>query len=223
MIGELAVAGGGALSLVGGNLTNLSGGTLLAEATFVVGAAEHLQLPNNQAIVTLDATIDLNGAGAAVQSLNTTTGHQVALAASLTHVGEFGMSSRSPPGEIRLFLNAIANDGFDREAMGGTVSIAGAVSGFGAVEIGGGGSVTIAGAFSENVTFTAGKGELALSKSQGYAGTISGFSKTGADTLDLRDIGFISGTTKASFVGTTSGGVLTVTDGKPHRQHQSGR
>ena len=85
------------------------------------------------------------------------------------------------------------------EALGGTVSIAGAVSGTGLVEIGGGsatvssGLMTIAGAFAENVTFTAGKGELALSKSQGYTGTISGFSKTGADTLDLRDIGFIDG------------------------------
>jgi hypothetical protein len=38
-----------------------------------------------------------------------------------------------------------------------------------------------------------GCGTLDLAESQFYAGTITGFSKTGATTLDLRDIGFVGG------------------------------
>jgi hypothetical protein len=68
--------------------------------------------------------------------------------------------------------------------------------------------------FAENVTFAAGStGTLELGKSQTYTGAISGFSKTGTNFLDLADIAFISGTTKATFSGTTTSGVLTVTDG----------
>ncbi len=56
-------------------------------------------------------------------------------------------------------------------------------------------------------------GTLELAHSLTYAGAISGFSKTGTNFLDLADIAFISGTTKATFSGTTTSGVLTVTDG----------
>lgn len=50
--------------------------------------------------------------------------------------------------------------------------------------------------------------------SQGYpAGTISGFSKSGATSLDLQDIGYTPGVTTATFSGTSTGGVLTVTNG----------
>ena len=73
--------------------------------------------------------------------------------------------------------------------------------------------MTFASAFSENVTFNGKSGALALADSQAYAGTISGFSHTGATSLDLKDITFTSGITKASFSGTTAGGTLTVTDG----------
>jgi hypothetical protein len=67
--------------------------------------------------------------------------------------------------------------------------------------------------FTENVAFTGSTGKLVLSQSQGYTGTISGFSTSGGTSLDLRDIGFAS-SGEASW----SGGVLTVTDGA-HTAH----
>ena len=51
-----------------------------------------------------------------------------------------------------------------------------------------------------------------LVKSTIPAGTISGFSKVGTTLLDLGDIGFVSAG-EATFSGTSSGGVQTVTDG----------
>jgi len=46
---------------------------------------------------------------------------------------------------------------------------------------------------------------------------VVGFSTTGGTALDLGDIGFVS-STEATFAGTASGGVLTVTDGT-HTAH----
>jgi hypothetical protein len=65
--------------------------------------------------------------------------------------------------------------------------------------------------FNEAVNFL-GLGTIELSDSQHYSGQVSGFSATGGATLDLADIGFV-GAGEATFSGTASGGVLTVTDG----------
>jgi hypothetical protein len=98
-------------------------------------------------------------------------------------------------------------------AISGTLTVDGAVTGKGVVHISAG-TADFASSFAENVAFATGaQGVLELAKSQGYAGSISGFSKTGANALDLGDIAFNSGKTKASYSGTTSSGVLTVTDG----------
>jgi hypothetical protein len=61
-----------------------------------------------------------------------------------------------------------------------------------------------------------GRGELVLADSLGYTGNISGFSPRGT-TLDLKDVAFVS-STEATYSGTASGGVLTVTDGA-HTAH----
>ncbi|HXV00311.1 MAG TPA: hypothetical protein VG166_07425 [Caulobacteraceae bacterium] len=97
-------------------------------------------------------------------------------------------------------------------ADGGTLTISGAVTGSGIARILAG-TLDVARAFTQDVDFPGTTGELELGRSRGYTGTISGFSKTGATSLDLDDIAFISGTTKATFSGTTASGVLTVTDG----------
>ncbi len=93
----------------------------------------------------------------------------------------------------------------------GVLTVQGAVSGGGKVRIEGG-TMHFSSDFSENVTF-AGAGELELAKSRTYAGKIAGFSTTGTDVLDLRDIVYASTTTTASYAGTKTSGVLTVTDG----------
>jgi len=65
------------------------------------------------------------------------------------------------------------------------------------------------------VVFTSGStGTLELAHSTGYTtGRIQGLSTTGANALDLADITFTSGVTKATFSGSATSGVLTVTDG----------
>ncbi|HZZ86912.1 MAG TPA: hypothetical protein VFE13_01130 [Caulobacteraceae bacterium] len=97
-------------------------------------------------------------------------------------------------------------------AVGGTLTVWGDVSGAGSVTIGGG-TAHFAGSFSENVSFTGKTGVLELAHARGYAGQISGFSHSGAASLDLRDIAFVSAS-EATFSGDAHGGVLEVSDGK---------
>ena len=63
-----------------------------------------------------------------------------------------------------------------------------------------------------------GKGVLELEDSVAYTGKVVGLSNTGTNSLDLRDITFTSGVTKATYSGTTASGTLTVTDGT-HTAH----
>ncbi len=106
--------------------------------------------------------------------------------------------------------SAVANSGWLQSA-GGVLTVNGAVSGTGGGLIYSG-TLDFTSAFSQKVTFQGPTGVLELAQSQSYAGTITGFSKAGGTSLDLGDIGFVS-STEATFSGTASGGVLTVTDG----------
>ncbi len=106
--------------------------------------------------------------------------------------------------------SAVANSGI-LESAGGVLTVNGVVSGAGSAMVYSG-TVDFTSSFSQNVVFQGTTGVLELAQSQGYNGTISRFSKTGGTSLDLRDIGFVS-STEATFSGTASGGVLTVTDG----------
>jgi hypothetical protein len=108
-----------------------------------------------------------------------------------------------------LIKSSVANSGM-LAALGGDLTVEGAISGAGTVSIEGA-TAAFASTFSENVVFI-NKGELHLGDSVGYGGVISGFSKSGATSLDLEDIGF-GVATVATFSGTTASGVLTVTDG----------
>jgi hypothetical protein len=79
----------------------------------------------------------------------------------------------------------------------------------------GAGTLILKGAFNQNVTFASGStGVVELEDAKGYTtGAITGFSKTGANALDLLDIAFVSGATTATYSGTTTSGVLTVKEG----------
>jgi hypothetical protein len=100
-------------------------------------------------------------------------------------------------------------------AVGGTLTAEEAVTGAGRAEVEGAGTLILKGAFNETVTFAASStGTLELGESKGYTtGSITGFSTTGTNALDLLDIPFVSGTTTATYSGTTASGVLTVKDG----------
>jgi hypothetical protein len=104
---------------------------------------------------------------------------------------------------------AVSNSG-TLAVLGGDLTVDGAVTGAGEARISGG-AVKFDSTFAQNVVFTATGGELELADAAGFAGTISGFSKTGASSLDLEDIDFAGAS--ESYSGTTTSGVLTVTDG----------
>ena len=98
------------------------------------------------------------------------------------------------------------------EVAGGTLTVSGVVSLGGSVTINKG-VATFASTFTENVAFTANGGTLALGRATTYTGSISGFAKTPVSILDLENITFTSGVTKATYSGTTASGTVTVTDG----------
>jgi hypothetical protein len=99
------------------------------------------------------------------------------------------------------------------EVSKGALTVDGAVTGGGEVLVAKA-TADFASGFSENVRFVgaAASGVLELADAVDYAGTVYGFSKTGKTALDLADVTFGSHT-KASYSGTATGGVLTVTDG----------
>ncbi|MGI9168793.1 MAG: hypothetical protein ACR2FH_01265, partial [Caulobacteraceae bacterium] len=105
---------------------------------------------------------------------------------------------------------AVANAGMI-ETLGGTITVKGAVTGAGQAIVDGG-LIDFTASFNQRVAFAGTTGTLELARSQTYTATISGFSKHGGTLLDLDDIAFGKATT-ASYSGTKTSGVLTVTDG----------
>ena len=110
-----------------------------------------------------------------------------------------------------MVMSALDNTGKVLAAGAGTLTLAGLVTGTGEAVINGG-TLDIEQAFAEHV-YLASTGVLELGDSQGFGGVVSGLSKTGTNSLDLRDIGFV-GAGEATY----SRGVLTVTDGS-HTAH----
>jgi len=113
-----------------------------------------------------------------------------------------------------VLKSPVANDG-TIIATEGTVQAQGVVSGDGVAQVQGG-LLQFLSAFNENVTFN-GSGELALARSEGYSGAISGFSTTGATSLGVMDIEFVNAG-EATFSGTAISGILTISDGT-HSAH----
>jgi hypothetical protein len=110
-----------------------------------------------------------------------------------------------------LVVSAVRNSGTLLAAGSGTLILQGLVTGTGVGQVNGG-RLFVQQAFKENVAFTGTTGVLELGDSVAYTGQVSGFSKTSKTSFDLADIGFHD-IHQASYAGTASGGVLTVTDG----------
>jgi hypothetical protein len=112
---------------------------------------------------------------------------------------------------VCVIKSAIDNTGM-LEADGGVLRLEAAVTGSGVVDLAAG-RIEIENAHAaEAIAFTGKKGALELTQSQSFTGAVSGFSKNGKTSLDLRDISFVS-PAQATFSGTATSGVLTVTDG----------
>jgi hypothetical protein len=208
------LGGGGTLDLASGvgTLTGLlsSGGDVtvsgsMAATTFQnfgtveVGAGAKF---TDKGAVTLAASQVVNDAGT------------LTLGGAKAAVTNAGLIETTGSGVLTI-AGALANTG-TLAVGGGTLTVKGAVTGKGVATIGGG-TLDLTSSFNEAVTFTGTTGVLELAQSQGYTGSITGFSKTGGTSLDLADIGFVS-SGEATFSGTTKSGVLTVTDGT-HTAH----
>jgi hypothetical protein len=159
-------------------------------------------LGNGTLTLVNDATGSIIGTSAGILTINTGT-------KTITNVG---LVASNTGGDV-IVSSAISNSG-TLSANGGTLTLNGAVSGGGVATINGG-ELDAAGTFNENVTFTGATGVLKLANSQTYTGSVTGLSLTGSSSLDLGDIGFVSGQTTATYVdnGHATGGVLTVTNG----------
>jgi hypothetical protein len=94
--------------------------------------------------------------------------------------------------------------------------VEGTITGQGLISVNGG-TLELPSLSHENVTFIATSGILELFQSQTYRGTVGGFSTAGQTYLYLDDIHY-QGHDQATFSGTSTGGVLTVTDGT-HTAH----
>jgi len=215
----LMVAAGG-VSLTGTGIVELSE-TALSQAsvgprtTALVSTAPTATLSN-------DSTIEGGGnLGAGQLTLNNQAGGIIASVGAQTlsidtgaaSIANAGLILASGPGGVTI-AGAINNTGH-LAVNGGPMTVMGAVTGSGYGEVVSG-TLDFAGSFNENVVFTAGStGTLELADSVAYTkGRIQGLSTTGANALDLGDINFVNAaTTTATFAGTATSGVLTVTDG----------
>jgi fibronectin-binding autotransporter adhesin len=202
------------LSLQGGGLTNVSG-TTLTGGTYVVGAGATLQLQDNVSVVTLAATVDLAGAVAILQSLNTTTSTQFTLESSLTTIASTGIL-QVLGGRAYTTANAIGNAGALQ--LGGGTFTSGTLTNAAGSSLTGFG--TVASTVSEAGTVTASGGALAFSGtgdtfSTALAGTEIDFTG-GTDLLQstaslaAAKIGISGGATVTLATAQTYGGVLNL-------------
>jgi large repetitive protein len=190
----------------GGNVINAgtAGGTLTNVDNVISGGG---QLGAGQLTLVNQASGTINAASASALLVNTGT----------NAIGNAGVMEASASGGLNVNgAGGVTNTG-TLWANGNALSVTGDVSGTGTDRITGAGRLHLGGtvAAGQTVSFDVGStGTLQLAQSLQFGGTIVGLAASGANALDLADIGFISGTTKANF----SGGTLTVTDGT-HNAH----
>lgn len=216
IVGETTLSGGGTLALSDdasnilfgdfGDLTNVDN-TISGAGRLGVG--QQIGLINETAGV-----IDANQSHALIISVSA-----VVNAGLIEATGAGGLVISSPvnnTGTLNasrgdLTVNGVVNNTGVLSASGGSLTVNGAVTGAGQATIDRG-KLDFTSSFNEKVIFTGATGVLELGQSQSYTNTITGFSTGGGTRLDLRDIGFVDAN-EATFSGTTTSGVLTVSDG----------
>lgn len=171
--------------------------------------------------VTVDSVVDNTGVIESIkgtvllQGAAQNAGRLAVFGGAMTIAGDLDNSGTVQVAKGYMTLEgAVTNNGL-LLAKGGNLMVAGSVVGDGSAKLGKGGYLTFQAGFDQSVAFLRGGGRLTLAQSQSYSATISGFQTSGASgawVLDLRDIGFVDAH-EATFSGTSSGGVLTVSDG----------
>ncbi len=201
-------------------------------ATLTGGGQINMGNKADDAIIGAGATATLTNAGDKIVGAGLLGGAQMTLVndkgATINGKGSVGLTIDTGANTITnagvleadqttvTVKSAVTNSG-TLLAYLGTLTLVASASGTGVTRIQGGTVIAEGAVFSQAVTFASGTtGTLELAHSQAYKNRISGFSKTGATTLDLDDIAFIDTThTTAKFQENKYGtsGVLTVTDG----------
>ncbi len=208
--------GSSGASLTGGGTVNL----LANKASVIAGATAASVLTNvgdriiGSGLIGNGAMVLVNDTGGRI--INNTTAALTIDTGANTVVNSGQIGSSGAGGVV--IKSAVDNTGTLSAALG-NLTVQGAVTGAGSVWINAA-RADFASSFSEAVSFgakTSAVGVLELARSRSYAGTISGFSKTGGTALDLDDIAF-GASTKASYAGTNASGVLSVTEGT-HTAH----
>jgi hypothetical protein len=123
--------------------------------------------------------------------------------------GDFDGSATGDPDAFAAFRDAFTRDWAVAGSLTSPASVSAAAKPA-TVEVAAGGAATIAGPGTDAVSFAGSTGTLAIEDAPAFHGDVSGMS--GSDTIDLADIAF-NADTRATFLGTASGGTLTVTDG----------
>jgi len=221
--GEIAVLGGAEPTdlIVGAGGATLAGGGAVVmsdsgQNRILAAAGGAVTLTNDDRIYGAGSISDsnltlVNGAGGLIEADDAAP---LVISTGANTVQNAGVLESDGTGGL-VVRNAIDNTG-RLIADGGDLTVDGAVGGTGGAWIADG-VLSFRSTFSQNVTFAGKYGELVLGRSQSFAGAIAGFSKTGATALDLEDIEF-DGSTKTSYAGTATSGILTVTDGR-HTAH----
>jgi hypothetical protein len=194
------LSGGGSVLLAARGSDTLAGANATATLTNVddriIGAGD---LGDGDMVLINEAGGLIEQTGAVALTLDTG-------AATINNAGTIETAG---PGGATV-VGALDNSGVI-EARSGDLTIDGAVSGSGTALIVGG-TLTAWSTFTQDVVFNRAAGELILADGALYSGAVTGFSKRGQTSIDLRDIAFVD-PSEATFSGTTAGGVLTVTDG----------
>lgn len=128
---------------------------------------------------------------------------------STTSVSNSGLIEATGGGSVTFYC-PITNSG-QLEVLGGAMTFKDAVTSAEAVSIAGG-TLEFRVTTATGVQFVQTSGDLVLDQSRGFTGVVSGFSASVGTSLDLRDIGFV-GANEATFSGSATAGVLTVSDG----------
>jgi hypothetical protein len=198
-----SLTGAGAIVLTDSASNEITGTTATSLLTNDIRIEGEGQLGAGAMELTNAASGSIYSLGAGTLTLNTGTS-TILNAGAIVAEGTGGLTIASP----------IDNTG-ELIAYSSPLTVSSAVTGAGTAELENAGTLIFKGAFNENVTFAStSTGALELGDSKGYTtGAITGFSKTGTNALDLLDIPFVSGTTTATYTGTTTSGVLTVKDG----------
>jgi VCBS repeat-containing protein len=199
--GGVTLSGGGSVVLSDDANNRIYGsGNTLTNVDNTISGAGQLGVGLLTLVNQATGTIDANGTHALI--LNT-GGNTVVNDGLIEATGAGGLTIDSP----------VANTGV-LEANGGNVTVNGAVSGSGGSALVVSGTIDFTSSFSGNIAFSGLSGVVDLAQSQTFAGAVSGLSNHGDASFDQFDLGDIaSATSTATFAGSATSGVLTVTDG----------